>query len=137
MAGSAESSAGLRSGPRSSPTTVSPAIVNSRARIAPVQPMPTMTASTSLNFFAMVSSLREVLDRLRFRDVTFVPIFVDLAGICCGEPGVLEHSPRRHVPISAVHRIGEKSFHVDRQQALKEKPGVEVHKFRLSFFHGF
>src|SRR3982074_836372 len=43
--------------PRSSATTFNPASVNSFARMPPVQPSPTMTASISFNFVTMSPSL--------------------------------------------------------------------------------
>src|SRR6516164_4754042 len=52
--GTAKSFSGLRIAPRSSATTLSPASVNSFARMPPVQPSPTMTASTSFNFVAIL-----------------------------------------------------------------------------------
>src|SRR5215470_14341521 len=60
MVGSVKSLPGTRSGPRSSPTTLRPALVSSRARIDPVQPMPTITASTSFRRVAMTGSLLRV-----------------------------------------------------------------------------
>src|SRR6266480_4458546 len=51
--GSAKSAFGVRLAPRSRPTTVSPALVSSRAMMLPVQPMPTSTASTCFSFLAM------------------------------------------------------------------------------------
>jgi hypothetical protein len=51
--GRMKSSRGLRSWPRSSPTTPTPALVSSRAMMPPVHPMPTTTASTSFNRVAM------------------------------------------------------------------------------------
>jgi hypothetical protein len=47
--------AGFMSGPRSSPTTCRPAFVSSPAMMLPVQPMPTMTASTSFNRVVMAA----------------------------------------------------------------------------------
>ncbi len=57
--GRMKSSPGTRSGPRSKPTTFNPALVNSRAMMAPVQPKPTVTASTSFNRVTMSASLYE------------------------------------------------------------------------------
>src|ERR1700687_2384086 len=55
--GTAKSLSVLRMSPRSRATTFSPASVNSFARMPPVQPSPTMTASTSFNLVTMSSSL--------------------------------------------------------------------------------
>src|SRR5262249_19395088 len=72
----------VRSSPRSKPTTVSPALVSSRARMLPVQPMPTMTASTSFNRVAIsLLPSREIRDRLRLDDVALVAILLDQVGI--------------------------------------------------------
>src|SRR5690348_11475631 len=54
--GSAKSSRAVRFGPRSSPTTLRPTLVNSRARMLPVQPTPITTASTSLRIVVMAAS---------------------------------------------------------------------------------
>ena len=54
--GSVKSSRVERSAPRSSPTTLSPALVSSRARMLPVNPTPMQTASTSLSIVAIVVS---------------------------------------------------------------------------------
>src|ERR1700716_551113 len=51
-----KSSRGVRFAPRSRPTTLSPALVSSRARIAPVQPTPITTAPVSLSIVAIVVS---------------------------------------------------------------------------------
>src|SRR5260370_20825637 len=52
--GMVKSSRDVRLAPRSRPTTLSPALVTSRARIAPVQPTPITTASVSLSIVAIV-----------------------------------------------------------------------------------
>src|SRR5262249_61893467 len=54
--GRVKSSRGVRLAPRSRPTTLSPALVSSRARIEPVQPTPMTTASVSLSIVAIVAS---------------------------------------------------------------------------------
>ena len=56
--GRVKSSAGMRCAPRSSATTLSPALVSSRAMMLPVQPTPTRTASTAFIVLAMIRPLQ-------------------------------------------------------------------------------
>lgn len=49
ICGRAKSVSGKRILPRSNPTTFNPALVSSRARMLPVQPIPMMTASAALS----------------------------------------------------------------------------------------
>src|SRR5713101_7240706 len=131
--GSAKCSRGVMSSPRSSPITVSPALVSSRAMMLPVQPMPTMTASTSLNRVAMPASLsREIRDGLRLDDVASVAIFIDQGGIDRRQAGVADHLPRHLVAIAAIDRIGEEPLHGDFDQRLEELLAVEVVEARLA-----
>src|SRR5262249_54959304 len=97
----------MRSGPRSSPTTLSPALVSSRAAIAPVQPIPTMTASTSFKRVTMLLPSRKVRDRLGWSDVAFVDIGVDLVGVGGRQAWEPEHCPRDLIAVAAIHRVGE------------------------------
>jgi hypothetical protein len=60
MLGTAKSLSVERMAPRSSATTFNPASVSSFARMPPVQPSPTMTASTSFSLVAMSSSSAHV-----------------------------------------------------------------------------
>src|SRR5207245_11293398 len=97
---------------RSNPSTVCPSCVSSRAMLLPVQPMPTMTASTSFNRVAIASpSSREIRDRLRFHDVALVAIFLDQVGIDRRQAGEADHLPRHFVAIAAVDRISEEALH--------------------------
>src|SRR5258707_13403796 len=117
MFGKEKCSRGVRSSPRSSPTTVRPALVSSRAMMLPVQPMPTMTASTSFKRVVMSGSpLRKVRDGLRFHLITFVAIFIDQGGIDRRQAWVSDHPPARLVASAAVDRIGEEALHCELQQ---------------------
>src|SRR5438105_2272763 len=101
-----KSSPGIRSGPRSNPTTFSPALVSSRAMIAPVQPMPTITASTSFKRVVIAAS-RKIGDRLRRGRVTLAPVFIDQVRIGGRQAGEAEHLPGDLVAIAAIEGIGE------------------------------
>src|SRR5215469_6630354 len=126
MEGREKSSAAVRSCPRSSPTTLRPALVSSRARMAPVQPIPTMTASTSLSLVAMAASSGEVGDRLRPRGVALAAILVDLVRVGGGQAGEADQLPSGLVAVAAVHGIGEEALDRDLVQAPEERPGAEV-----------
>src|ERR1700730_5543666 len=105
----------MRLAPRSRPTTLSPALVSSRARMLPVQPTPMTTASVSLSIVVMVSlpGSRESRDRARRLFVFLAEIFLDVVAIGGRQAGIADHLPRRHVAVAAVDRIGEKSLHRD------------------------
>src|SRR5262245_50479053 len=132
MRGSAKCSPGVKSSPRSSPTTVSPALVSSRAMMLPVQPMPTMTASTSFNRVTMSASSRKVGNRLRLGVVALAAILLDQVGVGRGQAGKAHHPPRHLVAVAAVDRIGKKAFHRDGQERLEELLAVELAEFRLA-----
>src|SRR5215472_5429329 len=129
------SSAGLRSAPRSSPTTLRPALVSSRERIAPVKPMPTTTASVSFNRFAIAASSTEVCDRLRVRDIAPATEGIDLVGIGGGQAGEAQHLPADLVAVAAIDRIGEEAGHGDPMQLRKEGARREILEFGLAFLH--
>ncbi len=127
MLGSAKCSRGTRSSPRSRPTTVSPALVSSRAMMLPVQPMPTMTASTSFNRVVMPASpSRKIRDGLRLDDVALVAVLIDQCRIDRGEPRIAHHAPGGLVAVAPIDRIGEEAFHGDLQQGLEKRLAVEV-----------
>src|SRR5262249_20594022 len=126
---------GLRSAPRSSPTTLSPALVSSRAMMAPVHPIPTMTASTSFSLVAIVASLREVRERARRRDVALVEVAVDHVLVGGRQAREAEHLPARLVAVAAVHRVGEEPLHDHGVHAVEEGGGGEVLEFRLAVLH--
>src|SRR5712692_372224 len=116
--GMAKSGSVSRQRPRSRPTTCSPASASSFARIVPVRPTPTITASTGLSRVAMsVLSARE--DMLR------VAVLVGL-----GAP--FEHVEDRHrlgvvghavlVAVAAVDRVGEEALDGVVEQEVEEEP---------------
>src|SRR5262249_20666531 len=135
--GRAKFSRGVRSPPRSSPTTVRPALVSSRARMLPVQPMPTITASTSFNRVAMSASSRKVAYRLRLGDVALAAILLDQVGVGRRQAGKAHRPTRRLVAVAAVDRIGKEALHGDGEQRLKKLLAVEVGKLRLALFQRF
>src|SRR5262245_45216953 len=137
MPGRAKWSRGVRSDPRSSPTTVRPALVSSRAMMLPVQPMPTMTASTSFNRVAMSAPSGKVGDRLRLGDVALAAVLIDQVGVGCRQAGKADHPPRRLVAVAAVDRVGEKALHGEGEQRLEKLLAVELGKFRLALFQRF
>src|SRR5262245_2496300 len=134
MPGRAKWSRGVRSPPRSRPTTVRPALVSSRAMMLPVQPMPTMTASTSFNRVAMAASSREVGDRLRVDDVALAAILLDRVGVGCRQTREADHLPGDLVAVAAIDRVGEEALHGDGEQRLEELLAVEIGKLRLAGF---
>src|SRR5258705_10540660 len=115
----------MRSGPRSSPTTVRPALVNSRARIVPVQPMPTMTASTSFKRVAIAPS-RKVGDRLRLDEIALVAILIDAVGVERRQAWIADHLPCDLRPVPAIDRIREEPFHHRSDQCNQRFPPLEI-----------
>src|SRR5215831_18527659 len=134
MCGMAKSSLGLMSGPRSSPTTCRPALVSSRAMMLPVQPMPTMTASTSFKRVAMAPSSRKVRDRLRRHGVTLVAVLLDQVGVGRGQARKADHLPRHLVAVAAVDRIGEEALHGELEERIEKLLAVEVDQVGLAPF---
>src|ERR1700688_43510 len=130
-----KSSPGMRSWPFSRETTFRPALVNSRAMMAPVQPSPIVTASTSFNRVTMSASLREVRNGLRLGDVAFVAIFIDDVGVGRRQAGEAEHPPRRLVAVAAIDRIAEEAFHGQRQEAGEEGARIEILERGLALLH--
>src|SRR5580704_1879189 len=127
---------GVRSWPFSKATTFRPALVTSRAMMAPVQPSPIVTASTSFNRVTMSASpLGKVRDRLRLGDVAFVAIFIDEIGVGRRQAGKAEHSPRRLVAVAAIDRIAEEAFHGERQEPGEEGARIEILERGLALFH--
>src|SRR4029077_12203600 len=117
--------------PRSSATTFRPASVSSLARIPPVQPSPTMTASTSLSFVAMARPSAHVRDADRINGKFLVAILLDVIAMHRDRAREAEHPPARLVAVSAVDRIGEHPSHhglVDRRpEAPSRQAAVERH----------
>src|SRR5580704_16065003 len=131
-----KSSPGMRSWPFSRETTFRPALVSSRAMMAPVQPSPIVTASTSFNRVTMSASpLGKVRDRLRLGDVAFVAIFIDEIGVGRRQAGIAEHPPRRHVAVAAVDRVAEEALHGECQEAGEEGARIEILERGLALLH--
>src|SRR5262249_13757469 len=130
--GIAKSSVGLMSGPRSSPTTCRPALVSSRAMMLPVQPMPTMTASTSFKRVAMAPSSRKVRDRLPRHGVPLLAIVLDQVGVGRGQARKADHLPRHLVAVAAVDRIGEEALHGEVEERVEKLLAVEIDEVGLA-----
>src|SRR5262249_2931898 len=94
--------------------------------MAPVHPMPTMTASTSLSLVAIVASLRKVRERARRRDVALVVIGIDLIGIGRRQAREAEHLPAGLVAVAAIHRVGEETLHDHAVHPVEERGRGEV-----------
>src|SRR5579862_5946526 len=135
MLGRVKSSAGMRFGPRSRPTTLSPALVSSRARMLPVQPTPITTASTSLSVVTMVVSSRKIGDRLGRQIDLLAAIFIDRVAIDRGEAGIADHLPPHLVAIAAIDRVGEKSFDGNAEQGFEEILGRNADELGLARLH--
>src|SRR6185436_20630188 len=103
-----KSSRGVRIAPRSRAMTFSPALVSSRARMLPVQPMPITTASTSFNTVAMAPlPLRKVRDGLRSLVIFLAEIGLDFLAIARRQAREADHLPCNLVLVAAVNRVGE------------------------------
>src|SRR5258708_663893 len=138
MEGIAKTSRGVRTAPRSKPTTFSPALVSSRERMLPVQPMPMTTASTSLSLVTIVSPLsREVRDRLRGLVVFLVEVGLDLLAITRGQAWEADHLPRHLVLVAAIDRVGKEALHGDLIKLVEEHRARESLKFGLARFERF
>src|SRR5262245_31222794 len=133
MVGSTKSFPGTRSGPRSRPTTVRPALVNSRARIEPVQPMPTMTASTSFKRVAMaIAPSRKVGDRLWLDEIAPVAILIDAVGVERRQARIADHLPGGLVAIAAIDWISQEAFHHQVDERIEELPAIEIAELGLA-----
>src|SRR5579871_6100568 len=136
MRGSAKSSRGDLSTPRSRPTTVRPALVSSRAMMLPDQPMPTMTASTAFIRLAMAMPSGKIGDRFRLDRDLLAAVFQRLLGIGGGQAGIADHPPRHLAAIAAVDRVGEETLHRGLQHGLEELLAVDLGEIGLAGFHG-
>src|SRR5258707_11492295 len=97
--------------PRSSATTFNPASANSLARMPPVQPSPTMTASTSFIFVAMSSPSAHVRDADGIGGEFLVAKLLDVLPMHRDRAGEADQPPARLVAIAAVDRVREHAFH--------------------------
>src|SRR5215471_14032348 len=108
--------------PRSSATTLRPASESSFARMPPVQPRPTITASTSLSFVTMSPSLCQVRDADRVVRKHLVAVFRDVLAVNRDRAREAEHLPARLVAVAAVDRVGEHAFHHGLVHGAPERP---------------
>src|SRR5262249_3752288 len=117
--------------PRSSATTLSPAAANSFARMPPVQPSPTMTASTSFNLVAISSSSAHVGDGDWVGGEFLVAILHDVLPVHRDRAGKADQPPARLVAVAAIDRVGEHALHhglVDGgPERARRQPVVEGH----------
>src|SRR6476659_11178977 len=77
----------------------------------PVQPSPTMTASTSFNLVAMSSSSAHVGDADGIGWKFLVAILLDILPMHRNRAGKADQPPARLVAIAAVDRVGEHALH--------------------------
>src|SRR5262249_58944869 len=100
-----KSFSGLRIAPRSSATTLSPASVNSFARMPPVQPNPTMTASTSFNFVTILPPSAHVRDADGVGGEGLVAIFLHVLAMHRNHPRETDQPPAHFVADAPIDRI--------------------------------
>src|SRR6266568_4197948 len=110
-------------------TTLSPLAASSCARIDPVQPSPTITASVAGSLNAMTARLRsESLFRYPVgsahdadgrQRVAFV-VALDPIPVVVAGSGKSDHLPANHVAVAAVNGIGEEPLAGVLQQVLEE-----------------
>src|SRR6202158_3462255 len=96
--------------PRSSAPTFKPASVSSLARIPPVQPRPTMTASTSLSFVTMARPSTHIRNADRISRGGLATILRHVVAMHRDRAGESDHAPARFVAVAAVDRIGIHAF---------------------------
>src|SRR5262245_2221194 len=78
----------------------------------PVQPRPTMTASTSFILFAMSSSVSaHVRDAERVAGIFLVAKLLHVLIMHGDHSGEADDLPARLVPVAAVNRVGKHAFH--------------------------
>src|ERR1700752_5114305 len=116
--------------------TSRPSSVSSCARIEPVQPRPMIATS-------LWGSLRAIV---RPSGLAWIPIppsheadgrmwvalvmTLNPGAILVTGAGIADHSPRAHVTIAAVNRVGEKSLVHVCQQLFEERLPVDAVQFR-------
>src|SRR5262245_36413009 len=109
--------------PRSSATTFKPASASSLPRMPPVQPRPTMTASTSLSFVTM---FRPPSAHVRNTDGLggefLVAILRDVLAMHSDRAGEADHAPAGLVAVATVNRVREHAFHHGLVDGAPERP---------------
>src|SRR5690349_20551864 len=134
----AKSGSVSRQRPRSRPTTCNPASASSLARMVPVKPTPTTTASTGFSFVAMsvlpheqcvlrmavlverALALEKVDDGDGQRVVRHA-VLVDVLRIDRRDAGKADQLPADLVAVAAVDRIGEEALDGVVEQQVEEE----------------
>src|SRR5689334_3878853 len=134
----AKSGSVSRQRPRSRPTTCNPASASSLARMVPVRPTPTTTASTGFSLVAMSIlpheqhvlgmavlverrlALEDVDDRDRQRVVRHA-VLLDVLRIDRGDAGKADQLPADLVAVAAIDRVGEETFDRVVEQQVEEE----------------
>src|SRR5882672_3824721 len=135
----AKSGSVSRQRPRSRPTTLNPASASSLARMVPLSPTPTTTASTGLSRVAIGSvlpreqhvlrmpglverrlPLEDVDDRYRQRVVRHA-VLLNVLRVHRGDAGKADQLPADLVAVAAVDRIGEEALDGVVQQQVEEE----------------
>src|SRR5258706_703700 len=136
----AKSGSVSRQRPRSSPTTFRPDSASSFARMVPVRPTPTITASTGLSRVAMSALLpgdehvlrvaglvhlgaafEDVEDRHRLRGVGHA-VLVDMTRVHGGDAWETDQLPAGLVAVAAVDRVAEEALDGVVEQQVEEEP---------------
>src|SRR5262249_41699647 len=103
---------------------------SSFARMPPVQPRPTMTASTSFNFVAILLPSAHVRDADGVRGEGLIAISLDVLAMHRDHAGETDQPPARLVAVATVDRIREHPFHPclieGGQEHAQGKPMVEA-----------
>src|SRR3569833_1661278 len=127
-----------RHGPRSMATTSRPASVSSWARMAPVQPRPTMTTSLRGSLRAIVLSLvrpfRAAGDGHRAVRIRLI-VFGDVVAVVVTRARKADHLPRHHVVIAAIDRVGKEAFHGVLQDQTKQALAIDGAEIDLAGLH--
>src|SRR3569623_1508438 len=124
-----------RHGPRSMATTSRPASVSSWARMAPVQPKPTITTSLRGSLRAIVlpfvRPFRAAGDRHRAVRIRLI-VLADVVAVVVTRARKTDHIPRHHVAIAAIDRIGEEALHGVLQHEIEEHLAVDLAELDLA-----
>src|SRR5256714_13006478 len=146
----AKSGSVSRQRPRSRPTTCNPASASSLARIVPLKPTPTITASTGFSLVAMsvlfheqhvlrvtvlverALALQDVDDRHRQRVVRHA-VLLDMLRIDGGYPGKADQLPADLVAVAAVNGIGEEPLDGVVEQQVEEEARRHRLERKLAF----
>src|ERR1051325_1091504 len=130
-------------------TTLSPARVSASARIEPVQPSPTMTASTGGNLrvigpgppqkaplAAALSARRPfgaALDANRRQRIGLVVALHPVA-VVVARTREADHFPANHVAVAAIDRIGEEPLFRVLQQKVEELRSADAFELQAAVF---